>query len=140
MPSIVWTKSDPLTVIANLQAESDGLKETVTGIVSDVVYEAAQEQAKILEDAVTRTGIARAARGGLPGRHETGHMINQISNEVQVDEDHIVGTWGWDDPEGYFEEQDWGGERIPAAHSLLGSFISAEEKVKRRIRDAVKGS
>jgi hypothetical protein len=127
--------------MGKIESQVQKVRDDVFQIVDDVVYEAALEQAAILEAATTPTGDARVASGGqgTAGRHDSGHMIDMISSEIKTEGNTIIGTWGWDDYEAYFEAQDEGTARIEAAHSLQGSYIAAREKTKVRVHALMGG-
>ena len=138
-----WTNGGLEGIRATLDGYEGLMVEKAVEILEGVVWEAALDQAEILEAAVTRTGERRVAsgRGEYPGRHESGAMINEISNGVTVEGNVVTGHWGWEDPEEYFLDQDLDtvAERIPAAHSLRGSFIKAVQNAQRALIRASKG-
>ena len=142
--AVKWSGNTPEQLVAKIAAQGARLEEQAFDIVRETAAEAAIEQAEILEAAHTATGLARAANpasGGSisPGRIESGLMINTITSHATKDGNVYRGEWGWDDPEEYFAAQDLGVDgRIEAAGSLLGSFISARERLDARVRAAVR--
>lgn len=137
MAGIVWSGTSPEKLIAQFRLAEEALTYRAHVAMDKTVTEAAADQAQILEDAHTRTGLARASAGGFPGRHLTGHMIEEIDHDTQIEygngQNTIVGEWGWDNLEEYFAAQDLGTETIPAASSLHTSFIAAEQRLIERI-------
>jgi hypothetical protein len=141
MASVTWTQNSIEEVVAAVQVVTDQFMGDAEEIVQESVVEAAAFQAQALEDAVTPTGERRAALGGgSPGRHLTGHMIDEITTDVTVDGNTVTGTWGWDDPESYILQQEHGSDdpRVPAADSLATSFIPARESFYARILNRLK--
>lgn len=95
-----------------------------------------------LEDAHTRTGLRRAETGGLPGRHETGNMVDSVASEVREPSANPVwGVFGWwgANYERYFREQDLGEGNIPAARALPAAFLRAQENFRARLADITRG-
>jgi len=85
---------------------------------------------------VTRYGAKRfaAGKGRSAGRDHTGAMIDSISSDVKSAKTEVVGHWGWiDEFKDYFGYQDWGTSRVPAAHSLLDSYVQARAKFISRV-------
>lgn len=120
---------------------SQKLADAAERIVKESVDEGMNLQIKTLVDAHTRTGLKRVAYqtdSGEPGRDKTGHMIEQIDNDVDISESAagktVRGRWGWlDGVEPYFVAQDDGTDIIPAADSLVGSFLTEREKFAARV-------
>lgn len=95
---------------------------------------------EILESAVTPTGAARAALGGIAGRVETGKMRDAISSDVENDGDTIIAEWGWlDEVAAYFLIQERGDEvfgvQFEGMKALLGSYIEMREELRGRLGD-----
>lgn len=139
MAEISWTHGDLEALVGRIETIKPDLVEKVAAVLDGVVWDAALDQAHILEKAVTPTGEARVAsgRGEYPGRHVTGHMINEIGDKVVVDGDTVTGTWGWENPEGYILQQE--DSDIYGAHSLHLSFIKAEQRAIDGIDRVVRG-
>jgi hypothetical protein len=135
-----WDGNNNLTVIMeSLQQTIPQLIEAGQAIVEETVLQGQQDQITILENAVTKTGLARQEEGGQPGRDLSGHMIAEIGSDVTTSGNTVSGSWGWDNPEEYFLQQDDGFERIPAAHSLFGSFTANREDFYAKVLDLVSG-
>jgi hypothetical protein len=89
-----------------------------------------------LEFAITPTGVRREERGGKPGRHETGTMVNSVSHSdadsISVNGHLYVAYFGWAPTEykAYFRDQDLGTAKIPAAEALAGAFVAARENFR----------
>lgn len=110
--------------------------DEVEQIVSMTVEEAERDQKALLDRAVTRYGAKRmaAGRGRSAGRNDTGAMIDAISSEVKANKTTVTGKWGWiDEVKDYFSYQDWGTDRVPAAHSLLDTYVQARAKFIARV-------
>lgn len=111
-------------------------------IVSMTVEEAERDQKALLDRAVTRYGALRMSRGDgrSAGRNDEGDLIDAISSDVKPEKTKVTGKWGWlslgpENPRGKVLAQDFGGSpsRIPAAHSLLDSYVQARAKFISRI-------
>lgn len=139
MAQVTWSNGGLEHLVAKIESVRPKLIEGVTTVLEGVVWEAALDQADILEKAVTPTGVRRVASGNgeYPGRHVTGAMINEISNNVVVSGDTVTGTWGWENPEGYFLQQE--DSDIYGVHSLHRSFVHAEQKTINGINRLVRG-
>ena len=140
MANLSWSNGGPQGLIAKLEAIPERLKVESEVVVREVSEWAAGYQKTLLEQATTPTGErrVRSGTGGFAGRHDTGHMIDEITAETTVSADTITGAWGWTNPEDYFLQQDFGEGRIPAADSLVNSFITAEQVFKRRVDELLK--
>ena len=144
---IKWSGGGPHAMLAKFETMERKALDQGETLITELTHEAAIRQAKILEDATTKTGERRAATGGRssqygstsPGRVDSGLMINQINSRVERDDNSVSGTWGWFDPEEYFSAQDNGTGRIPAANSLFGSYVEAREKFLSGISQIVRG-
>lgn len=93
-----------------------------------------QRMTDVIEFSTTPTGEARAARGGHPGRVETGQMLDDVRHDVHVrgnlENRHHIGEWGWlDGHEKYYEIQEDGWGKIQAMNALNLSYIAAREKL-----------
>lgn len=121
------------------------LKSQAVQALEKTVEEGADMTQDLLEDAVTRTGLARQARGGFPGRHRTGNMVGSVSFEVNDKRSKIVmGRFGWwgANFERYFREQDdpgFGPGNIPPARALPRAYVAAREKLRERLDAIVRG-
>lgn len=140
-----WAGDDIASMAAKLtvEVERDVFNEAEV-IVAQTVEEAANEQRELLRSATTRHGEQRYARGQGrgPGRDDSGTMIDSITvTPPRREGDSVIGEWGWDSPEPYFETQD---ELIPAAgfpgpvKSLYRSFLSARERFFARVGEMVR--
>lgn len=147
MAGLVWRNGDLNTLETRIRLRINNFEDAAEGLMLETVAQAAVDQAKVLEDATTATGDKRASTGGAssqygstsPGRIDSGLMINQINSHVEHVGNVITGRWGWQDPESYFAAQDYGTRTIPAAHSLLESFIRTRETFISRLVQLVKG-
>jgi hypothetical protein len=135
----VWSNGSPKDLIGKIETQILGFRVTAAVILADVVAEAHVEQVAALNAAETRTGIARMDAGGpgTAGRNKTGHMIDEITHETHDEGELLVGTWGWDNPEEYFIDQEFGKGRIEKANSLHISMVEASAQIKSRIRKAL---
>lgn len=131
-------------VVEREQATEAYAQETVAKLTN----EAGAAQRIALEQATTMTGDERVRTHGasskfgsvVAGRVNSALMINTTSARTTIEDGIVAGTWGWMDPEDYFLDQDWGTRRgIPAAHSLLNTFIVAREKLFAAV-EALTGS
>lgn len=142
-----------------------GFKSFLDFATDEVAGEMAVLGAKLVDrmrdtllKAVTRTGLARAARGGgVPGRRRSGQMMDLIDYDVSVERgdalasgNTVVLTWGWlmdlssvssSSDEGvtmdgtYFLLQDYGTDKIPAAGSLADSFTLSVAETARILQE-----
>lgn len=115
--------------------------EQIEQLLIDVIEEATlygeERMVEILESSVTRTGMERAARGGHPGRIETGDMLDDIGIGIYETEGRREGEWGWiHGVEDYYLYQEHGAGNIPAMTALQQSFVGARELMLKRLRDA----
>jgi hypothetical protein len=122
-----------------LRARKGALIDEVTDIMETTVREAEEIQRNQLDRATTRYGEQRfgAGQGGSAGRNDSGDMINAINSEVTASKTRVVGRWGWIDEgsfQRYFAYQENGTGRVPAAHSLLDSYMVVKETFKKRMR------
>lgn len=135
-------------VIARMGLEIEARKRDIERQVRDALrislIEGAIKLQDLLEAATTRTGERRVAGGGLSaGRHSTGNMIASISHNA----DHlprgnvVMGSYGWfrAEYEWYFEAQDLGKGKIPAANAMHQAAIYARERYIERVQDIMKG-
>lgn len=113
--------------------------DAATQITEESTLQAVILQRQLLDAAVTGTGSRRISKGvgNTAGRNETGEMIAAIEQEVTATSTRVSGKWGFlKDVQGYFFAQELGGgpnDNIPAAHSLLDSFIQIREEYIRRL-------
>lgn len=136
---VVWRNSDLNTLGTELRAQSRFAIDASEQVMEQTMDEAVELQRTLLDRATTRTGEERLGRGrgNTAGRNDTGQMIGSISSDVETTRNRVTGRWGWPkNAEHYFAAQDFGGSpsRIPAAHSLLDSFISMREVWIRRMK------
>lgn len=106
----------------------------------DATFEGYLAMLRIIETAVTRTGQARAAAGGHPGRIETGNLFDDVNAEtwVKPGKDSAGGTWGWlNGFEDYYIFQELGDEEFnvlfKGMQALRGSYVEAREDFLRRL-------
>lgn len=129
-----------------LNDAKDTLIDAAADILAEEVETAAENTQDYLEAATTKTGRARAQRGGFPGRHDTGNMVGSLSyderGEVNTKAKTVWFRWGWwgRNFEEYFRAQDTGeGDmRGPAAQALPNAFLRAEARVRYRLKVLVK--
>lgn len=109
-------------------------------ILEEVVAKGATQTQDLLEGAVTRTGLARQEVGGLPGRHDTGTMVDRVGHETRKRGSVTIGVFGWWGSffERYFRDQDLGEGNIPAARALPAAEVRAREELRRRIKSLMK--
>lgn len=125
-----------------IQRAVDRYRDDLWNIVHEALEEATlygeDRMIEILESAFTKTGMERAARGGHPGRIETGTMRDAISSDVYLlGQTKLSGEWGWlNEVEDYFLAQENGAGLIPAMSALQGSFVSAKALFLKRLKDA----
>lgn len=111
--------------------------------VQDAISDGEQIMRKRIETAVTETGLARAGKGGHPGRIESGTMLDDISNDLTDDVHNghgtIVGRFGWLDqaPE-YFLVQEYGTEHIEAMGSLGLGAAKAMDTLRARLNERLR--
>jgi hypothetical protein len=133
----------PERIAAGLKRRQQIVLEEVEQIVQETVLEAEGLQKELLDRAVTRGGAERFSRGrgGSAGRNDSGDMIRAIDSDTKRSgRTRVEGRFGWlRDKEAYYGIQDFGGNGIPAAHSLLDSFLVAREKFKARMRGVGRG-
>lgn len=93
---------------------------------------------KIIETTTSKTGRARAERGGHPGRVETGKMLGDVSrseirstDSASGDGKTYSGEWGWlDNFEEYYGLQDqWPDAPYAAMQAVRQSYVAAREKL-----------
>ena len=127
-------------------------------MMDEVVQDAAVQQQKYIEEAVTKTGLKRASGNmkpaeaaiidplglGIAGRVRTGEMITSVDSRTETFGNDVVGTWGWPDDKykEYFQDQEEnhgiGGQQ--GAHSIARSFIFGVRELDRRLDQFVKGN
>lgn len=147
MAGLVWRNGDLDTLATRIRLRINNFEDAAEDLVRETVAQGAKDQALILERATTPTGERRAASGGATsqygstseGRIDSGLMVNQINSHTEREGNVITGRWGWQDPEKYFAAQDYGTRTIPAAHSLLESFIRTRETFISRLVQLVRG-
>lgn len=122
-----------------LRLQKAALIDEVTDIMETTMREAEEIQRAQLDRATTRYGEQRfsAGQGRSAGRNDTGSMIDAIDSEVEASRTRVVGRWGWIDEgsfQRYFAYQENGTGRVPAAHSLLDSYMVVKERFKARMK------
>lgn len=128
--------ADPRSLAIKLRIEGEGIRQEVEQIVAEVVDIGAKEQRQLLDRAVTRYGGERFARGRgrSAGRNDTGAMIDDVESSVASSKNRVTGRWGWvNGARDYYKYQDWG-VGVPAAHSLLDSFMVVRAELQKRLR------
>jgi len=119
----------------------DGLGALVTEAVHEAVTDGENAMRLRIESAVTPTGEARAAKGGHPGRIDSGDMIHDVSSDVTADlgpnGGEIVGRFGWLDVSefdtSYYAAQEYGTEHIEAMGSLGAGASKASDTLRSRL-------
>lgn len=150
--SFTLTGLDASELFAAFEAYGEVVIDEAAGEMAALGERLVERMRDVLLKAVTRTGLERAARGGRPGRYETGAMHDNVGYEITVERDAdgatIVLDWGWlvdldaiqrpaADGDGgtadgnYFLIQDYGLDGIPAAGSLADSFTLAIAETAR---------
>lgn len=146
MASLIWQNEDLDALITRLVTHSETVRLSLGPLMEQAMVEAEALMRQYVEEAVTATGLARAAgrskskRGGGsdPGRIETGRMIAAIQHTVVDEGDTVIGSWGWlsglDEDTLYFLFQENGTGTLPAMHALLQSFIQIREQIAAEVR------
>lgn len=121
------------------QAHIDDLLDMLYNLADELSNRGQTRMIEILEAAVTPTGAARAARGGHPGRVETGTMRDAITSDVDSDGDEIIAKWGWlEEVQAYFLLQEHGdsvfGVQFEGMKALMGSYIEMREELRSRLK------
>lgn len=142
-PTITWRGGrDILTIEKDLQQRKKEIKANALIALELTIEEGAVDTQDGLEAATTPTGERRAARGGFPGRHDSGNMVGSLSYEIRNAAAQLVtGVFGWwgENFEKYFSDQDLGEGNIPAARALPTAFDRAIQKFRARMLDVTKG-
>lgn len=142
--TVIWKNGDLNAMKSHFVAHDQRLRAAAEEALTMTVIEAADEMRGIIEDAITRTGLERQMAGkGDPGRIDSGHMRDLVRQALEKpSNDVMVGKWGWlEEFEDYFLYQENGtGPRdghpgIEPMHALLESFISARERLQRRLNN-----
>ena len=134
---VTWRNSDLNTLETRLRNLPGVAIDAAEQIVDQTVSEAAELQREMLDRAVTAGGSNRISRGrgNTAGRNDTGQMIGSITHDTVATSKQVSGEWGWlFEQQEYYRFQDFGTNRIPAAHSLLDSFITMREQFIRRLK------
>jgi hypothetical protein len=135
-----WTRGNPSTMQLDLKRKLEGLRAEAVEALDQSVLEGGTYLQDNLEAAVTKTGLARAERGGFPGRHDTGNMVASVGSEVRnARGKRVIGVFGWwgANFEQYFRDQDL---NAPSpARALYPAYIKARENFRRRMKQIVKG-
>lgn len=148
MAKVTWTGRSANELAGAIRDFPAQVFDALVPIVETSVREGADFQAEALDAATTDWGHFRhdvLGQGGSAGRNDTGNMIDSIDSDVDINRSalKIVGEWGWDNPEGYFLEQEYGfapsDERPPpAALSLSQSHDQETEMYFQRVIDEVR--
>lgn len=138
--SMTWQGFDIDGLQLDIRAWADKIELDARQILDDIVREAVDDMYQILLNAVTDTGLRRAAAGegaGVAGRVDTGQMARDIKAALDADLDGaIVAEWGWiDNVENYYVFQEYGNQYIKAMSALQGSYMKAREKLRQRLAD-----
>lgn len=114
----------------------------IVDAVSDATELGEREMRRIVETSITRTGEERAARGGHPGRVDSGDMLDAIDKTVAPNSDfsEVRGSFGWlTDLQPYYLWQEMGDDEFnvhfQGMKALDGSFITAREELFKRLRE-----
>lgn len=137
---VVWRNSDLNELRTRINQQQRIAADAAEQVIQMTTEEAVDLQKQLLDQAVTMTGAARISRGRgrTAGRNDSGTMIDAIDRTVEAEQGRIVGRYGWvDGYQEYFRYQDFGTSRIPAAHSLLDSFVSLRSRFISRMRGIV---
>lgn len=116
-------------------------RRAASGAVEDATLHGEDRMREIIELSTTPTGDARAARGGHPGRIDSGDMIDDIESNIDaVGQDRIVGSYGWiNGLEPYYAFQELGAEdfnvRFKGMRALAQSSVEARELLFKRLRE-----
>lgn len=137
---VVWRNNDLRELRTRINLQSRIAADAAEQVIQMTTDEAVQVQKQLLDAAVTRTGAARISRGQgrTAGRNDSGTMIEAIDREVSFEQGRVVGKYGWvNGYQDYFSYQDFGTGRVPAAHSLLDSFVQMRIRFIQRMRRIV---
>jgi len=132
---IKWTGGGPESLSIKLKVTGEAILEDVEMAVRESVEVGEKEQKQLLDRAVTRYGEYRMSRGRgrSAGRNDTGQMIDAVGSDVESSRNRIVGWWGWvNGAKDYYRYQDWG-VGVPAAHSLLDSYMVVRNEIRKRL-------
>ena len=134
-----WTKNDPETLRANIEAYSREAEDAAIEALGEVVEQAEKDIKHIIEISVTPTGERRAAAGrGVAGRIEKGDMHKAVRGRVAKTGTHATGSFGWlEDGRGkdHASYQDPGTARIQGMNALFQSFVVATGDLKRKLAE-----
>lgn len=149
---VEWSGAGLRGLMSHIEGIPATMRKRAHEELSTIVSKAASQQKMMIEEAVTETGRRREAAGrGVPGRVETGLMMNSISASttedtttgtsiegLSIDEGGtIVGEWGWQFPEDYFTYQDDGTETVQAVLSLLTTFLAADSEFRGKLPEII---
>lgn len=141
---IVWHGGNLNTLRAAFGTQGRLAIDAAEQIVSQTTEEAAQIQRDLLDKATTPYGVKRFGKGqgGSPGRNDSGAMIAKINTNVQTSRGNTSGSWGWNEtfeqaPEIYAQELGGSPTRIPAARSLVDSFMQVRLTFLKRVSKMV---
>lgn len=125
------------SLIAGVERWGEEIEQLLVDVIEEAVLYGEERMIEILESSVTKTGLERAARGGHPGRIDTGNMLDDIGVDFRETKGAREGEWGWIfGLEDYYLYQEYGAGNIPAMSALQQSYIGARELMLKRLRDA----
>lgn len=132
-------------LIPEIYNRRDYILEQCEKALSLSVELGAVELQDFLEKATTKTGAAREAKGGFPGRHRSGNMIASISHNgdnLEHSGNVITGSFGWfaNYFEQYFRDQDdVNSLGIPPAFALMNAASMAQAQFQKYMTQIVRG-
>jgi hypothetical protein len=131
---------DVTGLLNKLEKGKDVVLEEAYTFVEQASEIGAEEAKNSLDAAITSYGLYRMSRGigNTAGRNDEGNMISKLTAlEPESDGNTVEGSFGWteQDFEEYFEYQEEGTSRIPAAYSLLDGLEQVEAQLPRLERN-----
>jgi hypothetical protein len=131
---------DVTKFLDKLEKGSDVVLEEAYTFVEQAAEVGAQEARESLDASITSYGLYRMSRGigNSAGRNDTGNMISKLQAlEPESDGNSVEASFGWSeqDFEEYFEYQEEGTSRIPAAYSLLDGTEQVQAELPRLVRN-----
>lgn len=136
---VAFSGYTPETLGKRILRIPDRLLDAAEIVTEQTVAEAVEFQRHILNAETTRTGALRP--GNSAGRNKTGQLIDAVHHETTRSRRSVTGRWGWFDdlggnPVGKILAQDLGGSpsNIPAARSLITSYMTMKERWRSRMR------
>lgn len=125
------------SAINGLERWGERIEQLLIDAIEEATLYGEERMIEILESSVTRTGLERAARGGHPGRIDTGQMLDDIGTGIYEVGGRREGEWGWiHGLEDYYLYQEYGAGNLPAMSALQQSYIGARELLLKRLHDA----